>query len=52
MAPFDKSSYNLLLFELFDAQYYGDHEICVRGHSWSFKTVPFESWVQFPIHIS
>jgi len=30
-------------FELFDIEYYRDLEIWVRGHSRSFKMVPFES---------
>jgi len=31
------------VFELFDAEKYRDLEIWVRGHSRSFKLVPFES---------
>jgi len=31
------------VFELFDAEWYHDLEICVRGYSRSFKLVPFES---------
>jgi len=31
------------VFELFDAEWYHDLEILVRGHSRSFKPVPFES---------
>jgi len=34
---------DLLLVELFDVEYYRDLEIWVRGHSRSFKMVPFES---------
>ena len=33
----------LLLVELFDVEYYRDLEMWVRGHSRSFKMVPFES---------
>jgi len=55
MAPFDRSytifycSANInidlscTLFELFDVEQYRDLEIWVRGHSRSFKVVPFES---------
>jgi len=55
MAPFDRPLYDFLLsaivnitlsctvFELFDVEYYRDLEIWVRGHSRSFKMVPFES---------
>jgi len=32
----------LYRFELFDVEYYRDLEIWVRGHSRSFKLVPFE----------
>ena len=37
--------HDLLLVELglFDGEYYRDLEIWVRGHSRSFKLVPFES---------
>ena len=31
------------VFELFDVKWYHDHEIWIRGHSRSFKPVPFES---------
>jgi len=31
------------VFELFDDELYRDLEICVRGHSRSFKPVPLES---------
>ena len=57
IAPFDKPStifywsaivnLNAALyctnFELFDVEYYHDLEIWVRGHSRSFKLIPFES---------
>ena len=33
----------MLLVELFDVEFYGDLEMCVRGHSRSLKLVPFES---------
>jgi len=35
--------HELLLLELFDVEYYGDLEMCVRDHSRSLKMVPFES---------
>ena len=35
--------YDLLLVELFDAEYYRDLEMWVRDHSRSLKMVPFES---------
>jgi len=35
--------HDLLLVELFDAEYYRDIEMWVRGHSRSLKVVPFES---------
>jgi len=35
--------HDLLLVELFDVGYYRDLEMSVRGHSSSFKVVPFES---------
>jgi len=31
------------VFELYDIEWYHDLEIWDRGHSWSFKLVPFES---------
>jgi len=55
MAPFDRpyttfywsAIVNIALsgtiFELFDVEWYHDLEIWVRGHSRSFKPVPFES---------
>ena len=55
MAPFDRQCttfywsaiVNIVLFgtvfELFDVEWYHDLEIWVRGHSRSFKPVPFES---------
>jgi len=55
MAPFDSSctyfywsaivtiALSGTVFELFDAEYYCDLEIRVRGHSRSSKVVPFES---------
>ena len=55
MAPFDRpymtfywsAIVNIVLsctvFELFDAEDYRDLEFWVRGHSRSFKLVPFES---------
>jgi len=55
MAPFDRSCttfywstiVNIALsdtvFKLFDVEWYHDLEIWVRGHSRSFKLVPFES---------
>ena len=55
MAPFDRphltfywsAIVNIALFctvfELFDVELYHDLEIWVRGHSRSFKLVPFES---------
>ena len=36
-APFDRSLYDLLLVELFHAEYYGDLEMWVRSHSRSLK---------------
>ena len=36
-------SYDLLLVELFDVNYYRVLEMWVRGHSRSLKVVPFES---------
>jgi len=47
--------HDLLLFELFDVEYYRDLEMWVRGYSGSLKTVPFESLGSgyvFFIHIS
>ena len=35
--------YNSTVFELFGIEWYHDLEIWVRGHSRSFKPVPFES---------
>jgi len=35
--------HDLVLVELLDPKYYRDLEMCVRGHSRSFKLVPFES---------
>jgi len=35
--------YDLPLVELFDAEYYRDLEMWVRGHSRSLKAIPFES---------
>ena len=35
--------HDLLLVELFDVEYYRDLEMWVRGHSRSWKVVPFES---------
>ena len=55
MAPFDRPymtfywsaivniALSCTVFELFDVEYYRDLEIWVRGHSRSFKMVPFES---------
>jgi len=55
MAPFDRSytTFNLsaiisialscTVFELFDVEKYHNLEMCVKGHSRSFKLVPFES---------
>jgi len=55
MAPFDRSYTNFYwsaivniavsctVFELFDVEKYGDLEIWVKGHSRSFKLVPFKS---------
>ena len=57
MAPFDRShmtfnwsaivnialSGTVSVFELFDVEWYHDLEIWVRGHSRSFKLVPFKS---------
>jgi len=37
------TSDDLLLVELFDAEYYRDLEMWLRGHSRSLKMVPFES---------
>jgi len=34
--------HDLLLVELFDVEYYCDLEMCVRCHSRSLKTIPFE----------
>jgi len=39
----DRSYTTLLSVKLFDVEYYRDHEIWVRGHSRSFKLVPFKS---------
>ena len=36
--------HDLLLVELLDVEYYRDLEMWVRGHSRSFKLVPFESF--------
>jgi len=36
-------SYDLLLVELFDVEYYRDLEIWVTGHSMSLKLILFES---------
>jgi len=56
MAPFDRSNTTFYwsaivniglsgtVFELFDVEWYRDLEIWVRGHSRSFKMVPFESF--------
>jgi len=35
--------YDLLLVELLNAEYYGDLDMWVRGHSISFKLVPVDS---------
>jgi len=43
MEPLDRSYTDLLLVELFDAKYYHDLEMWVRGYSRSLKVVPFES---------
>ena len=55
LAPFDRSYTNFYwsaivniavsctVFELFDVEKYGDLEIWVKGHSRSFKLVPFKS---------
>ena len=37
------TTYGLLVVELFDVEYHRDLEMWVRGHSRSFKTVPFAS---------
>ena len=39
------------VFELFDVEKYYDLEIWVIGHSRSFKWVPFQACVRFPIHL-
>ena len=58
MAPFDRSyttfywsaivnigiALSCIVFELFDVEYYRVLEIWVRGHSRSFKLVPFKSF--------
>ena len=63
MAPFDRpynTSYRSAIVniglsstvvELFDVESYRDLKIWVRGHSRSFKPVPFESLVGFPIRL-
>ena len=46
MAPFvdhNTTFYLSAIFELFDVEWYHDLEIWVRGHSRSFKLVPFQS---------
>ena len=35
--------HDLVVFELFDGEYYRDLEMWVRGHSRSLNVVPFES---------
>jgi len=56
MAPFDRPhttfycsaivnvALSCTVFELFDVESYRDLEILVRGHSRSFKLVPFKSF--------
>jgi len=44
---YNYNSVSCIVFELFDVQQYRDLEISVRGHSKSFKLVPFESLAKF-----
>jgi len=46
--------HDLLLVELFNAEYYGDLEMCVRGHSLDqghWRWYHAKAWARFPIHI-
>jgi len=40
--------YDLLLVELFNAKYYPDLDMLVKGH---WKRYVLKAWVLFPIHI-